>query len=274
MSQEKCTHEEVHIQPEIQSHYLSYEANDYLISRHWHPHLEILYIAKGDLYVGTGDNSFLLSQGQMAVINSREIHSTRCVGLTKVILLQVPYEILRSSIPNFEQIRFRNQVLVTSSKDDPGKLILELNAIYEKKENGWQLRFQSLLYQLLYEIYRLGHEEVSPAMRLKSERNLTRLESITEYVQEHYAEPITLEEAAQIVGFNPEYFCRFFKKYMGVTFFTYVNTIRLTHIHDELLTTEDTVTTLLERHGFRNYRLFRRMFREAYGCTPMKLRKS
>lgn len=34
-----------------------------------------------------------------------------------------------------------------------------------------------------------------------------------------------------------------------------------------------TVTDILSRHGFTNYKLFRRMFRETYGCTPSAKRR-
>ena len=59
---------------------------------------------------------------------------------------------------------------------------------------------------------------------------------------------------------QPGYFCRFFKKCMGVTFLEYQNELRLSYIYRDLITTEDSVRDILERHGFTNYKLFRRMF--------------
>ena len=57
---------------------------------------------------------------------------------------------------------------------------------------------------------------------------------------------------------QPGYFCRFFKKCMGVTFLEYQNELRLSYIYRDLITTEDSVRDILERHGFTNYKLFRR----------------
>jgi AraC-like DNA-binding protein len=34
------------------------------------------------------------------------------------------------------------------------------------------------------------------------------------------------------------------------------------------------VHVILERHGFTNYKLFRRMFQEHFGCTPTKVREN
>ena len=70
------------------------------------------------------------------------------------------------------------------------------------------------------------------------------------------------------------YFCRFFKKKMGVTFLEYQNEYRLSFIYKDLINTKDPVHVILERHGFTNYKLFRRMFQEHFGCTPTKVREN
>lgn len=38
--------------------------------------------------------------------------------------------------------------------------------------------------------------------------------------------------------------------------------------------TKDPVHVILERHGFTNYKLFRRIFQEHFGCTPTKVREN
>ena len=92
-------------------------------------------------------------------------------------------------------------------------------------------------------------------------------------MEHHYAEEITLGEAAEEAGLNKEYFCRFFKKQMGSTFLEYQNELRLSHIYHDLLTTNDLIQTILERHGFTNDKLFRRMFRERFEKTPSQVRR-
>lgn len=60
---------------------------------------------------------------------------------------------------------------------------------------------------------------------------------------------------------------------MGITFLEYQNEYRLSFIYRDLITTKDPVHVILERHGFTNYKLFRRMFLEHFGDTPTKIRK-
>ena len=60
---------------------------------------------------------------------------------------------------------------------------------------------------------------------------------------------------------------------MGITFLEYQNEYRLSFIYRDLITTGDPVHVILERHGFTNYKLFRRMFLEHFGNTPTQIRK-
>ena len=86
-------------------------------------------------------------------------------------------------------------------------------------------------------------------------------------------EEIILEDAALELGLNREYFCRMFKKNMGISFISYVNQVRIDHIYQDLIHTDDSILEITERHGFFNQKLFYQMFKERYQCTPVKLRK-
>ena len=59
-----------------------------------------------------------------------------------------------------------------------------------------------------------------------------------------------LEEAAQKLGLSREYFCRFFKQSLGVTFTRYVNQIRLIHIYHDICNTEDGIMEIVEATRF------------------------
>ena len=78
---------------------------------------------------------------------------------------------------------------------------------------------------------------------------------------------------AGLLGFGKEYFCRFFKKNMGMPFGRYLNEVRVSKIHHDLLYTDLPIADLMERHGFLNSRLFYETFRNIYGCRPLQIRK-
>jgi AraC-like DNA-binding protein len=60
---------------------------------------------------------------------------------------------------------------------------------------------------------------------------------------------------------------------MGITYTRYLNDLRLSKIRKDLIDTDLPVKDILEKHGFTNYKLFRRMFNDTFGCTPGQYRK-
>ena len=108
----------------------------------------------------------------------------------------------------------------------------------------------------------------------KNQKNLERLQTIINYVRENYKEPISIPEIAGEVGLNEIYFSRFFKANMGVTFLEYLNMVRLEKIYLDIVNTNISIRDIQEKHGFYNEKVFRRMFREVYGCSPHEARKN
>ena len=78
---------------------------------------------------------------------------------------------------------------------------------------------------------------------------------------------------SQVILLQPGYFCRFFKKRLSMTYMEYLNEYRLSFIYRDLINTADPLQEILERHGFTNYKVFRRAFKEHFEASPMKIRK-
>ena len=127
---------------------------------------------------------------------------------------------------------------------------------------------------IIHLLYHSFSREVESSQFKKDVKNFVRLEPVLEYTKKHYNTPITLSEISQIACFQEEYFCHYFKKNMGVTYFQYLNEIRLSHIYRDLTSTDLPLKVLLEKHGFTNYKLFRKMFYEQFATTPGEYRKN
>lgn len=271
-------HEKVITTDSLPARSFSYSSADQLITNHWHNSLEVLYIASGKMDTGINNAIYHLKRGDLIIINSGDIHFTRCRDYAKIYVLQVPYPLLNTHIPNYDYVRFQDSdgsvVFSNPAKvDELSRLMIQMYEITLEQKPGYTLLFSSKLYQFLFILFQGYHTDISSRTKQKSDRNLIRLEQVMNYVKSHYTQPISLEDAAQILSLNPEYFCRYFKKYMGMTFLEYVNSIRLYHIHQDLLNTNYSVSELMDRHGFTNYKLFSKMFRNTYGCPPGMFRK-
>ena len=127
--------------------------------------------------------------------------------------------------------------------------------------------------EVLFEVINHFAERRPDSVVTEKDSGLDRLAEITDYIEEHYKEQILLEDISSHFYLSREYFSRFFKKNMGVTFSRYVNQVRLMHIYYDICNTGDGIMELAEKHGFTNYKLFNRMFHEIYGCSPREVRQ-
>jgi AraC-like DNA-binding protein len=242
---------------------------------HWHSHLEIIFILEGYMIAYINDRKYTLKKDDILIVNPRELHSTNVWGETVYLLLQIPYDYLSRALENASLIHFQEffpSITTSASQKKLRDSLLELVKTGTGKEDGYLFHFSSIVYEFLYTLYRHHSQKISPEAKDKKNRNFERMEELLQYVRANYKRDITLKEAASILNISPEYFCRLFKKHTGQTFLEYLNAVRLLHFHRELLSTDYSITELMERNGITNYKVFIRSFKETYGTTPYKLR--
>ena len=150
----------------------------------------------------------------------------------------------------------------------------ETNTGTPRTKKSCKLTYYSLLFSFLDILFCNYSTLISEEEAINSQKYMERLACIADYVDEHYKEPITLQQGAGLLALNPEYFSRFFKKYMGVTFMDYVYAIRLKAAAHEILNTDLTIQTIMENNGFTNPKHFNKIFFEKYGVTASVFRKN
>ncbi len=92
------------------------------------------------------------------------------------------------------------------------------------------------------------------------------------YINEHYAEPVSLNVAADVACMNPYYFSALFKKRTGVNFKDYLARVRVEAGRKLLLTTGMTGGEIAEAVGLGDARRFSELFRRHFGRNPAEYR--
>lgn len=246
------------------------------VAAHWHNSVEIIRIDRGRMTVDIGSRHIFLEAECFLIINSREIHATFSERNTQVEVLQLPFPFLKKYIPDMEKRRFYKDAVREQEKPqnrEVGQLLHEMCEATRKRKENYLLEFHRLLFMLLDLLERRFCEETDMEQQVQEDRNRRRLTRVMDYVNQHYREKLTLEEVAEVVALNREYFCRFFKRYMGMSLMDYVNEVRFSHVCRDLFETEESILLLLEEHGFTNYKLFMKMFKERYQKTPRDVRR-
>jgi len=93
------------------------------------------------------------------------------------------------------------------------------------------------------------------------------------YIDEHYMERVTLDMLADMAFLSKYYFTRAFSRYKGMTPYKYLNSVRLSHARQMLLTTAYTIDEIGWRVGYGGSKNLIRAFSCATGVTPAQYRR-
>lgn len=96
---------------------------------------------------------------------------------------------------------------------------------------------------------------------------------IKEFVKENYMKKITIAKTAKKFFLSPDYFGRFFKKEVGISFMCFVNMYRISQAEEMLRQTRRNITEIAFMTGFGSLSQFNRTFKDVKGISPRNFRK-
>lgn len=247
---------------------------------HWHEEVELLYPLNGEADINIEGKIYKLPVKQLLVIESCEIHSTYSYHSPYMFLcIHLSKKHMRQYMSDIEQYRIHCRPDDISDTDFPFyfelcKMMERLTRIYFEDAAAFELEAKGIILQVFARLIR--YFSTIDALQPDTGDTLTkeRIRQIITYVEEHFREPVSLSDISAQLGLGREYFCRFFKKHMGLSFLNYLNETRLTHIYQDLINTDAPVSEIMEANGITNQKLFNRTFKELYGCTPSAIRKT
>ena len=96
---------------------------------------------------------------------------------------------------------------------------------------------------------------------------------VREWIDQHYAESITLDSLAQTFFINKYYLSKTFKAQFGQTINAYLTTVRITHAKQMLRFTDKTIDEIGEAVGITPARYLSEVFSSVEGVSPSVYRK-
>lgn len=244
---------------------------NYFREKHWHRSVEIFAVCRGDLGFFIDDKQWHLSADQFMIVNSNEVHAIDSPMPNETIVLQIPLKMFEEYFTVEQFIWFTHE---PGKKDDRFmELLKELYRVYTERQIGYNLKVKSIFYNIMYLLikeYRLTQIDQDS---VRKNRNLSRLSTITAYMKENYAGEMTLEAVARIFGYSPAYLSRMFQKYAGITFKSYLQSIRLRYALKDLESGKYSITETALRNGFSGSKGLARAFQKTYGMLPSEYRE-
>ena len=144
------------------------------------------------------------------------------------------------------------------------KLFEELLETYSSRELTAPVRLNALLLSLLAQLFEsvYARKKYCPAV-----------EKSIAYMEEHFAQDITLEELGKQAGYSRLHFLRLFKKDTGSTPHDFLTVLRLNHAKQLLIHTDQTLSEIGGACGFGSDAHFKTLFRNKTGLTPGNYRR-
>ncbi|WP_342564844.1 AraC family transcriptional regulator [Paenibacillus sp. FSL R7-0345] len=251
---------------------------------HWHTDLEFVYVCEGSIRMGINLESRVLYKGDMAFCSSGDIHYYDSTDRESVIQLVIFNPQLIASPGGWpKDVRLTDPFICTevqnqagiaaSGKADISRLMLQLEHEFNDKLPHYEQVITGQLNELCGLLLR--HLPTEPADQKKDMRRMSSMkvmQNVLDYLEDHFAEVITLEDAARQAEMSLFYFSRFFKSTTGMSYISYLNHIRVNKAEEMLLSSDKPIIDIALDCGFTNVRTFNRVFKQFRNSTPSSYR--
>ena len=262
---------------------ISDKLEDLLPFTHIHDEIEIVYVLRGTLSVQIDDALHTLKKNDIVIINRLVSHNFHKANYARFILLQfkptVVYEANKSIdikyLKPFFHVRdfdYFNAACDTPALNEMVNVISEIGKRVRERGIAYDLAIESDLIRLLYLMYQAQIFSSKIIKGIKPKRNLQQLSTLLKYLDAHYDETVTLEQACTITKLDYHYFSRVFREKTGMTFVEYLSFIRILNAQKLLVETDEPISYIAKSVGIPNISYFNRKFKAQNGMTPGQYR--
>lgn len=251
------------------------------IDGHWHREFEFVSVAEGEALCFLGHQKIRLGKGEGLLVNSGVIHgfSTPGSGVIDNILFSPVFlapenaRIYQRYVRPFLESDLSYMIL----REDGGwqsEVLAGLNHIYRlchtdaPRTETWEMEVYALLCGLWPAVYRNRKAGVTVEKTGTTRLAQARLKQMTQFIEKHYAEELSLERIARAASVSKSEALRCFRDGVRLSPVRYLNRYRLRQAQRLLLATSRPVTEIAVSVGFDNVGYFDRLFKREYGVTP------
>lgn len=256
------------------------EKTEDTIPWHWHEEMEIIWIAEGQLKLKTSSSSFLLSKGQIAVINSNILHyAAAAPECTLHSLVFSPLLITGNSESIFAKKYIQPLLSIHSfsgfqiSEADTSQVSGWFNRAFEALANdscGYEFVVRENLSRICFYLYEQFSLQIDAKCSLSRQDDI-RIRKMLDFLHENFADNISLKDISNAVNISERECLRCFKKMLQISPIQYLLKYRVMQGAEMLLADPaSSISEVAVYCGFDSPSYFAKMFKRFYNCTPRK----
>lgn len=242
---------------------------------HAHQDYELYFLISGQRRYFLAHTIYDVAPGNAVFIPRNLLHRTVCLGTKGFDRYVINFS--QEHMDRFRTVAGRD-VLAAYPRGVclqlPANAVWKIQKTFEemeqelKRPDEWtQAAVSHGLYSILLTCLRTGNPK-TPCQ----EETADKIQQAARYISEHYADWLTLEDAANLVHMEKTYFSKRFKALTGFGFLEYLTQTRLQAAQELLTATDLSIGDISEACGFSSSNYFGDVFRRCCGMSPSDYR--
>lgn len=258
----------------------SYPRNPGFQVMHWHEDLQFIYVLEGSIEVRTLDSAVQIRTGEAIFINKDVVHYVKRIEnchynsfIFPSYFLEFytgsPAKILVDGITTNEQLPLFPFTFEVGWYEDVINILRQLADIERNKTEFYA-------YEVLVRLSSLWlvmRKNITIPQKQKESILHSRMQKILRFIEEHYAENITLSDLAGSANISKSECSRCFRLSMNTTPYKYLTEYRLAKAAQLLKKTNEPVGNIASAVGFHQMSHFGKCFKEKTGYSPREYRE-
>ncbi len=236
---------------------------------HLHKQFELMYVLSGEITVTINNETKELFPGDIAVSFPNTIHSLKTPGDSRILLMI--FDSYLADIPSVNPLKKKPLSAFIAAdrlhKDIPYCMnaLLNIPKPYEAGSDSSLVKgYLTVILCRLLENLELTQGQAD---------DLNLVHQVLVYIDEHFTDPLTLEQIAGKLNTSKYYLSRIFHNQFHTSFNLYLNNQRIRMAKYLLSSTDLSVTEISFQSGFESMRTFYRAFNGICNITPVRYRK-
>ncbi len=239
--------------------------------------LELSYVLQGEYEVITEQLSCPLHSQELVVIAPGDLHMLRRLPESQGVILTVHIDFDRmpqlmtgqaaGAFSTMLCTRSENPALLRQARETLGQLLTLL------------IQPESSLFQMnarMMELLDIVSRHCAPPLETLAPKTPLHehCAKALQYIHQHYAENIHLEDVARQLAFSVSYTSKIFKQHIGMPFVKYLAHVRVRASLESLLEGQENIQSVALSCGMPSAKAYTEAFKEMYGVPPNAYRKS
>ncbi len=224
--------------------------------------VEGTFLIEGKTWQLTGIHAFVAPPYSIHSVSLKK-------GAGEVYLLQFSFEALEPYLGLVQLLNLTHRRIdphCVSEKQTP-VLLEQLRSLIKHDQD--LMRCMHILLEIVMGISTICAPNEKRESLIEKFKSSNDIQAVILWTMNHFKQPISLDEVANVAGYTKSYFCTWFKKNTGLSYQIYLNMLKINY-SCEVLRKTASITAACESVGFSNQSYFIQLFKKIKGCTPMQ----